>query len=79
MNLLFEVSELDFEPGTSYHYSNSGYALLAVIVETITGQAFETFLEESIFNPSKMSQSVAFVQGQNEDTKPRHGIHGTRS
>ena len=66
VNLLFEVSELDFEPGTSYHYSNSGYALLAVIVETITGQAFETFLEERIFNPSKMNQTVAFVQGQNE-------------
>ena len=43
MNLLLEVSVLDFEPGTSYHYSNSGYAVLAVIVETITNQAFETF------------------------------------
>ena len=63
--LLQQVSELDFEPGTSYHYSNSGYAVLAVIVETITGQAFETFLEERIFNPSKMNQSVAFVQGRN--------------
>ena len=66
VTLLFEVSELDFEPGTSYHYSNSGYALLAVIVETIAGQPFETFLEERIFNPSKMNQTVAFVQGQNE-------------
>ena len=66
VNLLLEVSVLDFEPGTSYHYSNSGYAVLAVIVETITNQAFETFLQERIFNPSKMSQSVAFVQGQNE-------------
>ena len=66
VNLLQEVSELDFEPGTSYHYSNSGYAVLAVVVETITGQAFETFLEERIFNPSKMGQSVAHVQGQNE-------------
>ena len=66
VSLLQEVSELDFEPGTSYHYSNSGYALLAVIVETIAGQPFEAFLEERIFNPSKMNQTVAFVQGQNE-------------
>ena len=66
VNLLQQINQLDFEPGTSYHYSNSGYAVLTVIVETITGQAFETFLEERIFNPSKMSQSVAFVQGQNE-------------
>ena len=43
VSLLQEVSELDFEPGTSYHYSNSGYALLAVIVETIAGQPFEAF------------------------------------
>jgi len=66
VNLLQQINQLDFEPGTSYHYSNSGYAVLTVIVETITGQAFETFLEERIFDPSKMSQSVAFVQGQNE-------------
>ncbi|MGQ4659703.1 serine hydrolase [Lysobacter sp. F6437] len=52
-----------FEPGSSYRYSNSGYALLAVIVERASGQDFPAFLRERIFRPLGMHDTLAYVQG----------------
>ena len=43
-------------PGTSYRYSNSGYALLALIVEKASGQRFAAFLRERIFAPLGMHE-----------------------
>lgn len=48
-----------FAPGTSYRYSNSGYALLALIVEQVSGKSFSTFLRERIFQPLLMTNTVA--------------------
>ncbi len=47
-------------PGSRYRYSNSGYALLALVVETASGVSFATFLRERIFLPLEMAESVAF-------------------
>lgn len=55
-----------FPPGSAYRYSNSGYAMLAMIVEKISGKSFPEFLEENIFRPAGMERSVAFVEGVNE-------------
>jgi CubicO group peptidase (beta-lactamase class C family) len=52
-----------FAPGTSYRYSNSGYALLALIVGKASGQDFATFLRERIFQPLGMKNTVAFERG----------------
>ena len=52
-----------FEPGTSYRYSNSGYALLALIVERASGKTFATFLHASLFEPLGMTNTVAFENG----------------
>lgn len=49
--------ELDFEPGEKFDYSNTGYLLLASIVESVTNQKFETFLDEHIFEPLKMNDT----------------------
>ncbi len=48
-----------FTPGTSYRYSNSGYALLALIVGKASGQGFASFLRQRIFLPLGMAQTVA--------------------
>jgi CubicO group peptidase (beta-lactamase class C family) len=45
---------LDFEPGTQYKYTNSGYVLLGILIEKISGKTLEHFLEENIFNPLNM-------------------------
>ncbi len=42
---------LDFEPGTEFTYSNSGYLYLGRIIEAITGQSWETALADQITGP----------------------------
>ena len=49
-----------FLPGKGYQYSNSGYILLALIVEKVSGQDFSKFLKENIFQPIGMSSSLVF-------------------
>jgi len=57
------TDSLYFEPGTDYSYSNTGYALLALIVEARSGMSFPAFLQERIFAPLGMSGSLAYVAG----------------
>ena len=49
--------KLKFEPGSAYEYSNSGYALLASIVEAVSKEKFEDYLKKNILEPSGMSDS----------------------
>ena len=48
---------LDFQPGESWMYSNTGYNLAAAIVEKVSGQSFESFLETRIFEPLDMNNT----------------------
>ena len=50
-------------PGSDYRYSNGGYALLALIIEIVSGMSFATFLRKRIFAPLGMSGTVAYRQG----------------
>jgi CubicO group peptidase (beta-lactamase class C family) len=52
-----------FPSGTGYRYSNSGYALLALIVGKASGKDFATFLQERIFTPLGMTNTVAYEEG----------------
>ncbi|MGH8205033.1 MAG: serine hydrolase domain-containing protein [Steroidobacteraceae bacterium] len=52
-----------FPPGTAYRYSNSGYALLALVVERASGRSFAEFLRERIFQPLGMMGTVALEEG----------------
>jgi Beta-lactamase class C and other penicillin binding proteins len=52
-----------FPPGTAYRYSNSGYALLALVVERASGLDFATFLHRRIFRPLGMAGTVAHREG----------------
>jgi len=52
-----------FAPGSQYSYSNSGYAILAVLVENLSGKTFADFLQDNIFSPLEMSNTVALVGG----------------
>ena len=53
----FEDKPLDFEPGEQFSYSNSGYFLLGVIIEKVTGKSYEQMLNEHIFSPLNMTDS----------------------
>ena len=50
-----------FEPGKGYQYSNSGFALLALVVERASKQAYPAFLRERIFEPLGMKATLARV------------------
>jgi CubicO group peptidase (beta-lactamase class C family) len=63
LRLLETQDRTYFRPGTGYRYSNSGYALLALIVQRASGQTFATFLQERIFQPLGMTDTVAHEEG----------------
>jgi CubicO group peptidase (beta-lactamase class C family) len=63
LHLLEANRQVYFSPGTSYRYSNSGYALLALIVERVSGKTFAAFLHDRIFEPLGMKNTVAFEEG----------------
>ncbi|GGI56960.1 serine hydrolase domain-containing protein [Winogradskyella haliclonae] len=48
---LFKSKPLDFKPGEKYRYSNSGYVLLAKIIEIVSGKSYRQYLEDRIFKP----------------------------
>lgn len=48
-------SELEFEPGSQYQYSNGGYAILAEIIEKVSSNSYQEFLTENIFQPLNMT------------------------
>jgi CubicO group peptidase (beta-lactamase class C family) len=52
-----------FTPGSAYKYSNSGYALLALIVEQLSGQPYARFLHDRVFAPLGMRGTVAYEAG----------------
>ena len=66
LELMRATGQTYFAPGTEYRYSNSAYAVLAMLVEKLSGQSFPVFLEENIFAPVGMTNTVAFVDGVNE-------------
>jgi CubicO group peptidase (beta-lactamase class C family) len=51
---------LNFEPGEKFMYSNSGYQLLAEIVERVSGKSFAEFTRENIFLPLKMNDTLFY-------------------
>lgn len=53
---------LNFRPGRRHHYNNTGYAILALLVERVSGKPFFQFLEDEIFEPLEMDHSFAWNQ-----------------
>ncbi len=48
---------LEFAPGTSYAYSNVGYSLLGIIVEHVSGMAYERYLHDSLLVPAGIERT----------------------
>jgi CubicO group peptidase (beta-lactamase class C family) len=49
--LRFRDRELEFQPGEKFAYSNSGYLLLGHLIEKISGESFEKFLQHNVLTP----------------------------
>ena len=61
--LIAHADSLYFPAGSAYRYSNTGYALLALVVERVSGQPFARFLRDRIFLPLGMTRTVAYEAG----------------
>ena len=71
--MMLGLNSTYFTPGTDYRYSNSGYAVLAMIVEEKSGLSFAEFLEENIFLPLEMNNSIAHQEGLSNITNRAYG------
>ena len=65
----FRNDPLEFEPGTTFSYNNSGYFLLGAIIEKVSGMTYAGFLERRIFTPLGMKDTA--YEGVERSNAPR--------
>ena len=66
--LSYAVMGLDFQPGERFHYSNVGINIVGAVIERLSGQALDQFMQERIFNPLGMTDTTFYP---NEDQLSR--------
>jgi len=54
------IKKLDFEPSTDCNYCNTGYFVLGLLIEKLSGMSFSEFLKEFIFGPLAMDDSGVY-------------------
>ena len=57
---LFANDPLSFEPGAKWQYSNSGFTVLGLIVEKVSGQNYYDYVKEHIFKPAGMVNTDSY-------------------
>jgi CubicO group peptidase (beta-lactamase class C family) len=78
MAALLKKEDLLAKPGLNYRYSNPGYALLAVVVERVSGKQFGEFLEQEIFEPLGMHNTFVYDSPAKKNARAAvgHGAFG---
>jgi CubicO group peptidase (beta-lactamase class C family) len=54
----YKGEALKFRPGERFEYSNAGFAVLAAIVERVSGQSYEAYMQEHVFGPAGMAHTT---------------------
>lgn len=57
LRYLSQQKDLNFEPGAEYLYCNTGFNMATAIVERLTGQSFQDWTQENIFQPLGMTNT----------------------
>lgn len=57
----FKADSLNFSPGERFEYSNSGYHLLGLIIEKVSGFTYAEYLQKKIFQPLEMNSSFCYL------------------
>ncbi len=68
-----EHAALEFNPGDSTQYSNSGFTMLAEIISRITGMSFSAYMQLNIFSPTGMLDS--YVLNEHNGLKDKDAIN----
>lgn len=71
-------SELELDPGEKYMYSDTGYGLLAAIVEIVSGQAFTEYLHQNLFEPAGMDSTGFYNEQKWADLTVAHGYNNDK-
>ena len=62
--MLFEKQRLLFNPGKQYEYSNAGFILLGLIIETVSAQKYEAFVDQEVIQPLGL-ENTGYYSGRN--------------
>ncbi|MGV3479346.1 MAG: serine hydrolase domain-containing protein [Sphingobium sp.] len=65
--------ETNFTPGTQYDYTNGGYLLLSEIIERVSKQPFETYVNANVLKPLGMTRSFMMLGKRTADANATHG------
>ncbi len=57
LSYVFAQHDLNFRPGSAYLYSNTGYVLIAEVIERVTGERLNDYAARNFFEPSKMEHT----------------------
>lgn len=74
----FKNEAVDFAPGEKFEYNNSGYVLLGHIIEVVSGETYEDFIEKNIFQKIGMTRS-SFNTDRQIITKRAYGYQKKES
>ncbi len=74
----FFVSELQSKPGTEHLYANANYIMLTAIIESVSGQTYNSFLNEYLFEPSQM-KSTGYKSINFNTDRLAHGYYYNRN
>ncbi|MFJ9770373.1 serine hydrolase domain-containing protein [Kitasatospora sp. NPDC101157] len=72
------LTEVDFEPGTAFSYSNTGYVLVASLVRRLTGRTLGEFTTDRMFTPLGMNETVFREDSQEPLPRFAYGYDVTR-
>lgn len=68
-----------YEPGSAFQYADAGYCVIQQLIEEVTGKRFEQMIQEKVFTPLKMNNSV-FLSSSSHEVNGRlasgHNQHG---
>ena len=82
LRMLYRQQAINFPPGSEYAYSNTGYNLLARVIEVQSGMTFREYTHERIFEPLGMTRThfsddyLEVVPGRSESYSPAGGEGG---
>jgi len=60
LKVLLNIDHLEFQPGSRYQYSNSGYVLLSILVDRISSVTFANYLREHALEPAGLEHTVVY-------------------
>lgn len=66
LNVVSKTGIFLFEPGTSYHYTNTGYSILGKIIERVSKKSYQRFLMEDVISPMGLTSTTMPVSGTDQ-------------